>query len=190
MKPRSGSSAAGALWPAAVNDSPSRGSRHFTASTSARWRARSHRNWKRGFWRLRATHRVTRDTGARARSPVIRISAHMMVTRVWRKHGLKAHRFERYMASNDLEQKAADILGLYLNPPAHVAVLCAEEKTHIQAIDLKDRSCRSPPAGRSGTALSTIVTAPCPSLPPSTPRPARPLSGTPRLSSSRFSPTS
>src|SRR3989304_7538997 len=27
--------------------------------------------------------------------------SHMMVARVWRKHGLKPHRIERYMASND-----------------------------------------------------------------------------------------
>ena len=46
--------------------------------------------------------------------------SHMMVARVWSKHGLKAHRIERYMASNDpdFQKKAADIIGLYLNPPA------------------------------------------------------------------------
>src|SRR5271166_1479534 len=66
--------------------------------------------------------------------------SHMMVARVWRKHGLKPHRIERYMASNDpdFEQKAADIIGLYLNPPAHAAVFCVDEKTHIQALDRKD----------------------------------------------------
>lgn len=44
------------------------------------------------------------------------------------------------MASNDpdLEQKAADIIGLYLNPPAHAAVFCVDEKTAIQAFDRKD----------------------------------------------------
>ena len=58
-----------------------------------------------------------------------------MVARVWRKHGLKPHRVERYMASNDpdFEKKAADIIGLYLNPPAHAAVFCVDEKTAIQA---------------------------------------------------------
>src|SRR3984893_2167627 len=45
--------------------------------------------------------------------------SHMMVARVWRRHGLTPHRIERYMASNDpdFEKKAADIIGLYLNPP-------------------------------------------------------------------------
>ena len=66
--------------------------------------------------------------------------SHMMVARVWRKHGLKPHRIERYMASNDpdFERKAADIIGLYLNPPQHAAVFCVDEKTHIQALDRKD----------------------------------------------------
>lgn len=66
--------------------------------------------------------------------------SHMMVARVWRKHGLKPHRVERYMASNDpdVERKAADIIGLYLNPPAHAAVFCVDEKTAIQALDRKD----------------------------------------------------
>src|SRR5882724_7450067 len=66
--------------------------------------------------------------------------SHMMVARVWRKHGLKPHRIERYMASNDpdFERKAADIIGLYLNPPAHAAVFCVDEKTAIQALDRKD----------------------------------------------------
>jgi len=66
--------------------------------------------------------------------------SHMMVARVWRKHGLKPQRIERYMASNDpdFEKKAADIIGLYLNPPAHAAIFCVDEKTHIQALDRKD----------------------------------------------------
>lgn len=66
--------------------------------------------------------------------------SHMMVARVWRKHGLQPHRLERYMASNDpdFESKAADIIGLYLNPPQHAAVFCVDEKTAIQALDRKD----------------------------------------------------
>src|SRR5204862_3383685 len=66
--------------------------------------------------------------------------SHMMVARVWAKHGLNPQRLVRYMASNDpdFEQKAADIIGLYLNPPAHAAVFCVDEKTAIQALDRKD----------------------------------------------------
>ncbi len=36
------------------------------------------------------------------------------------------------------EQKAADIIGLYLKPPAHAALFCVDEKTAIQALDRKD----------------------------------------------------
>ena len=38
----------------------------------------------------------------------------------------------------DFEQKAADIIGLYLKPPAHAAVFCVDEKTAIQALDRLD----------------------------------------------------
>jgi hypothetical protein len=40
------------------------------------------------------------------------------VHRVWKIAGLRPHRLERYMASEDpdFESKAAAILGLYLNP--------------------------------------------------------------------------
>lgn len=62
------------------------------------------------------------------------------VHRVWKEAGLKPHRLERYMASNDpdFETKAADIIGLYLNPPQHAAVFCVDEKTAIQALDRLD----------------------------------------------------
>jgi len=55
---------------------------------------------------------------------------------VWRRAGLKPHRIERYMASDDpdFELKAADIIGLYVKPPQHAAVFCVDEKTAIQAL--------------------------------------------------------
>ena len=63
-----------------------------------------------------------------------------MVHHVWREAGLKPHRLERYLASDDpdCEQKAADVIGLYLNPPQHAAVFCVDEKTAIQALDRLD----------------------------------------------------
>jgi transposase len=66
--------------------------------------------------------------------------SHMMVSRVWRKHGLKPHRLERYMATNDpeFETKTADIIGLYLNPPQHAAVFCVDAKTAFQGLNRKD----------------------------------------------------
>jgi len=65
----------------------------------------------------------------------------MDVQRIWRRHDLKPHRVDRHMVSNDphFERKAADVIGLYLNPPAHAVVLCVDEKTAIQALDRKDR---------------------------------------------------
>jgi transposase len=62
------------------------------------------------------------------------------VHRAWSEAGLKPHRLERYMASDDpdFESKAADIIGLYMNPPRHAAVFCVDEKTAIQALDRLD----------------------------------------------------
>jgi transposase len=80
------------------------------------------------------THWSTRRLGAH-----LGIS-HMMVQRVWAKHRIQPHRLERYMASDDpeFESKAADIIGLYIDPPAHAAVFCVDEKTAIQALDRLD----------------------------------------------------
>jgi transposase len=63
------------------------------------------------------------------------------VQRIWRKHGVRPQRLRRHMISNDpdFETKAADVIGLYLNPPAHAVVFCVDEKTAIQALDRKDR---------------------------------------------------
>lgn len=65
---------------------------------------------------------------------------HMLVARVWARAGIKPHRIERYMRSNDpdFETKAADVIALYLNPPQHAAVFCLDEKTAIQALDRLD----------------------------------------------------
>src|ERR1700685_1306326 len=66
--------------------------------------------------------------------------SHMMVARVWQRAGLKPHRIERYMASDDpdFETKAADSIGVYVKPPQHAAVFCVDEKTAIQALDRLD----------------------------------------------------
>jgi transposase len=62
------------------------------------------------------------------------------VQRIWAQAQLRPHRLDRYMASDDpeFESKAADIMGLYLNPPQHAAVFCVDEKTAIQALDRLD----------------------------------------------------
>ncbi len=62
------------------------------------------------------------------------------VQRIWRQARLKPHRLDRYMASNDphFEQKAADIIALYMKPPQQAAVFCVDEKSAIQALDRLD----------------------------------------------------
>jgi transposase len=66
--------------------------------------------------------------------------SHVTVTQIWKRAGLKPHRLQRYMASNDprFEEKAADIIGLYIDPPRNAAVFCLDEKTAIQALDRLD----------------------------------------------------
>lgn len=66
--------------------------------------------------------------------------SHTTVHRVWRQFGIQPHRLRCYMASDDpqFEEKAADVIGLYLNPPEHAAVFSVDEKSAIQALDRLD----------------------------------------------------
>jgi transposase len=66
--------------------------------------------------------------------------SHTLVATAWKRANLKPHRIARYMASDDpdFERKAADVIGLYVNPPQHAAVFCVDEKTAIQALDRLD----------------------------------------------------
>ncbi len=74
------------------------------------------------------------------------------VHRIWRAHGLQPHRWRQFKLSNDPQfaAKVRDVVGLYMNPPAHAVVVSIDEKTQIQALD------RTQPglplkAGRCGT---------------------------------------
>lgn len=62
---------------------------------------------------------------------------HSMVHRVWKANGLKPHLEKTFKVSNDpkFAEKLIDIVGLYLDPPEHALVLCADEKSSIQALD-------------------------------------------------------
>jgi hypothetical protein len=62
------------------------------------------------------------------------------VRRILSQARLQPHRLERYIANNDpdFESKAADIIGLYLEPRQHAAVFCVDEKTAIQGSDRLD----------------------------------------------------
>ncbi len=59
------------------------------------------------------------------------------VHRVWKRTGLKPHLVKTFKVSNDkhFTEKLLDVVGLYLNPPEHALVLCADEKSQIQALD-------------------------------------------------------
>src|SRR5437660_10391505 len=59
------------------------------------------------------------------------------VRRIWHKHGLKPHVVQTFKLSNDPQfiERLEDIVGLYLNPPAHALVLSIDEKSRIQALD-------------------------------------------------------
>src|SRR5881392_2979237 len=81
-----------------------------------------------------STHWSTRKLGR-----LLKIH-HNLVAKTWQRAGLQPHRFERYMQSDDpdFETKAADVIGLYVNPPDHAAVFAVDEKTAIQALDRPD----------------------------------------------------
>jgi len=55
--------------------------------------------------------------------------------------------------------RVADVIGLYLNPPAHAAVFCADEKIAIQALGRRDRMLPLSAGRARATALSTSATA-------------------------------
>lgn len=59
------------------------------------------------------------------------------IWRVLRAHGISLERRRSWCISTDptFAQKAADIVGLYLNPPDHAIVLCVDEKPAIQALE-------------------------------------------------------
>ncbi len=59
------------------------------------------------------------------------------VRRIWHANGLKPHLVKTFKVSNDARfaEKLEVIVGLYLNPPEHAIVLCADEKSQIQALD-------------------------------------------------------
>jgi transposase len=68
------------------------------------------------------------------------VSKHQ-VWRVLKAHDISLERRHSWCVSTDPEfaAKAADIVGLYLNPPEHAVVLCVDEKPSIQALERAQR---------------------------------------------------
>src|SRR5512132_2808330 len=59
------------------------------------------------------------------------------VQKIWRAHGLAPHRLRTFKLSRDPQfaSKIRDVVGLYVDPPAHAVVLSVDEKSQIQALD-------------------------------------------------------
>ena len=59
------------------------------------------------------------------------------VHRIWRKYDLQPHRTTTFKFSTDpqFEEKLADVVGLYLDPPEKALVICVDEKSQIQALN-------------------------------------------------------
>jgi len=80
------------------------------------------------------------------------------VQRIWQANGLTPHRMKTFKLSNDpkFAEKFSDVVGLYVDPPAHAVVLSIDEKSQIQALD------RTQPGlpmkkGRAGTMTHDYI---------------------------------
>jgi transposase len=78
--------------------------------------------------------------------------SHTTVQKIWAARGLKPHRVKTFKLSTDprFEEKLADVVGLYLNPPESAIVLSMDEKSQIQALDRTQPSLPMK-LGRAGT---------------------------------------
>ncbi len=74
------------------------------------------------------------------------------VQRIWQAHRLQPHRIRTVKKSNDpaFAMKVEDIVGLYMNPPAHAVVVSIDEKSQIQALDRSQPGLPLKP-GKCGT---------------------------------------
>ena len=109
------------------------------------------------WWRLPApTRHIRQRTGLVGRWPKpwafrsVRCSASGQ--RIWAAHKLQPHRVRSFKRSRDpaFAAKLTDIVGLYLDPPAHAVVLSIDEKSQIQALDRTQPGLPLKP-GRCGT---------------------------------------
>jgi transposase len=93
---------------------------------------------------------VTHWTG-RAMAKLAGISLRS-VQRIWDAHQLQPHRVRRFKRSRDprFAETMADVVGLYLDPPAQAVVLSIDETSQIQALDRTQPGLPLKP-GRCGT---------------------------------------
>ena len=77
------------------------------------------------------------------------------VWKILRNHGIQLQRRRSWCVSTDPQfaEKAADIVGLYLDPPENALVLCVDEKPHIQALE-RAQGYLKLPDGRAVTGFA------------------------------------
>src|SRR5215471_4060709 len=80
------------------------------------------------------------------------------VQRIWTAHRLQPHRVRSFKLSQDLAfaAKLRDVVGLYLDPPAHSLVLSVDEKSQIQALD-RTQPRLPMKKGRAGTMTHDYI---------------------------------
>jgi hypothetical protein len=69
------------------------------------------------------------------------------VQRIWQAHNLQPHRMRTFKRSRDpsFAAKLTDIVGLYVDPPAHAVVLSIDEKARSKPSTAPSPGCRSSP---------------------------------------------
>ncbi len=87
-------------------------------------------------WTLERTPRDATHWSTRTMAKACGLSQ-TAVSRIWRAFGLQPHRTETFKLPKDplFIERARDIVGLYLHSPDKALVLCADEKSQIQALD-------------------------------------------------------
>ena len=75
-------------------------------------------------------------------------SALRAVQRIWAAHRLQPHRIRTFKRSRDPEfaAKVEDIVGLYMDPPAHAVVCRSTRRARSRRSTARSRACRSSPA--------------------------------------------
>ncbi len=107
-------------------DRPRPGARRVAASVEAKVLTRVQGKPPKGYSHWSAVL-IAKQTGIPERT----------VNTILKRNNLRPHLHRYFMASTDpdFEEKATDIIGLYMNPPENAVVLCVDEKTQIQALD-------------------------------------------------------
>ena len=87
-------------------------------------------------------HEATHWT-LRAMAKVVGVAA-STVQAIWKAHGLSPHRWRHFKLSNDpaFAEKLADIVGLYVDPPAHAVVLSSTRRARSRRWTAPSPDCR------------------------------------------------